>query len=194
MIYLVRHGQTEFNAVGRIQGQLDSALTLKGAAQGRAVGLRLAGLIGSTAFRIYTSPLGRAQDTARIIAVALPGMPEITLEARLMEVGMGAWDGMTDFEIEAEYPGSRDGLGQGQWFLHGPGGERYEGLRGRLAAALAEIAADRAAVKIIVSHGVAGQVVRGIYGGLSRVETLVLEMPQVAFFALEDGKARRIEA
>ena len=83
----MRHGQTEFNAVGRIQGQLDSAMTLKGAAQGRAVGLRLAGLIGSTAFRIYTSPLGRAQDTARIIAVALPGMPEITPEARLMEEG-----------------------------------------------------------------------------------------------------------
>ena len=108
MIYLVRHGQAAFNAVGRYQGQVDSALTMLGQAQARLVGVRLAGLVGLAALRIYASPLGRAQETARIIAAALPGGREITLEARLMEVGMGAWDGRTDFEIEAEYPGGRE--------------------------------------------------------------------------------------
>ena len=62
----------------------------------------------------------------------------------------------------------------------------------RLAGVLAEIAADPVAVKIIVSHGVAGRVLRGIYGGLRFDEMLMLEVPQDAFFALDGGQVVRI--
>ena len=66
MIWLVRHGQTAFNAEGRIQGAKDSALTALGEEQGR----RLGQVLGRTApkdARIIASPLGRTQHTARII-------------------------------------------------------------------------------------------------------------------------------
>ena len=195
MIYLVRHGQTDFNAIRRYQGQVESDLTVLGRAQARAVGARLAGLIGDTPVVLYASPLRRAQDTARIIAAGLPFAPEVMLDPRLMEVGMGDWDGLMDGEIEARRPGARDGLPPGMWFFHGPNGERYQGFRARLGAALARVAADPIAVRIVVSHGVAGRVLRGRHAGLTAVEEGALDVPQDAFFALEPGGGvRRIAA
>ena len=79
------------------------------------MGRRLRGLI-TTDFRLFASPLGRAQASAHRIAAEL-GTPEITLDPRLMEIGMGAWDGLDDIEIEAEFPGARDGLSPGEWFF-----------------------------------------------------------------------------
>ncbi|MGH6997837.1 MAG: phosphoglycerate mutase family protein, partial [Phenylobacterium sp.] len=63
MIYLVRHGQTHFNAEGRMQGHLDSPLTALGRAQASAIGRLLRDLIGKAdGWRLVSSPLGRAQD------------------------------------------------------------------------------------------------------------------------------------
>src|SRR5689334_8295809 len=74
VIYLVRHGQTEFNVARRYQGQGDSPLTLLGQMQAKRMGERLAGLVGDpTGWRIVSSPLGRAVATAKIIARALGG-------------------------------------------------------------------------------------------------------------------------
>ena len=69
MIYLLRHGQTEFNAQGRLQGHVDSNLTEKGVNQARAMGRALSRLIDDpTEWRIAVSPLGRAQATAGLVA------------------------------------------------------------------------------------------------------------------------------
>ena len=193
VIYLCRHGQTEFNTHRRYQGQVDSPLTALGRDQASAMGRRLRGLI-TTDFRLFASPLGRAQASAHRIAAEL-GTPEITLDPRLMEIGMGAWDGLDDVEIETEFPGARDGLSPGEWFFHSPDGESFDAFSARLAAALADIAADPTPIKIIVSHGVAGRVLRGLHAGLTRGEMLAAPVPQNAFYALlPEGRITEIPA
>jgi broad specificity phosphatase PhoE len=193
MIYLVRHGQTEFNAAGRWQGQVDSPLTTLGLQQGERIGLALRALIDPLDAVILSSPLGRARDTAAIIAAAAGITAEIQFDPRLMEIGMGAWDGLTNYEIDMEWPNARDGLDRFEWFFHSPDGETYAVFADRLARAMAAAASHPAKTKIVVSHGVAGRVIRGLFAGRDQADALSLDVPQDAIFRLETGKITRID-
>ncbi len=190
MIYLCRHGQTVFNQARRFQGQVDSPLTALGRAQAQAMGRTLAGLLAGQPFKVWASPLGRTQETLALI-LAEAGAAPVVSDARLMEVSMGAWDGLDQTEIEAEYPGARDGLAPGSWFFYGPGGERFEEFGARLAAVMAEIAADPVPVKVVVSHGVAIRVIRGQHQGLDRAAMLALHTAQDGIYALAPAGAVR---
>jgi broad specificity phosphatase PhoE len=88
VIIFVRHGQTEINRDGRLQGRLDRPLTELGKQQAR---LAAAGLSGCGASAVLTSPLVRAADTAREIASVLGVAVET--DDRLLEVAYGEWDG-----------------------------------------------------------------------------------------------------
>jgi probable phosphoglycerate mutase len=193
MIYLVRHGKTEFNASGRWQGQVDSPLTTLGLQQGERIGLALRDLIEPAETVLFSSPLGRARDTAAIVAAAAGVTTDTQFDPRLMEIGMGAWDGLTNYEIDMEWPNARDGLDRFEWFFHSPDGETYPVFAERLAKAMDDIAKHPAAAKIVVSHGVAGRVIRGLFAGLEQVDALSLDVPQDAIFRLEDGKITRID-
>ncbi|OYU40847.1 MAG: phosphoglycerate mutase [Pseudorhodobacter sp. PARRP1] len=182
MIYLCRHGQTEFNAIGRRQGQVDSNLTDLGQAQARAMGRRLASL-NLPDLRIFASPLGRAHHSARLIAAELGDVP-ISLDPRLMEIGMGSWDGKSDAEIDSAHPGLRAGLPPEAWWFHSPDGETYAIFAARLAAAMREIQTDPTPVKIIVAHAVVSRVIRAQWAGLCEAESYMLPVPQDAFYAL----------
>lgn len=182
LIYLCRHGETEFNLIGRRQGQVDSALTARGQAQARAMGRRLAGLVGPD-FRIFASPLGRAHHSARLIAESL-GDAAITLDPRLMEIGMGSWDGKTDADIAQSHPQLWGAFAKEELWFNSPDGESYDVFAARLAAAMAEIAAEPAAVKVVVAHGVVSRVLRAQHQGLSRAQSFHLPVPQDGFFAL----------
>lgn len=190
MIYLCRHGQTLFNQARRYQGQVDSPLSNLGRAQASAMGRALRPLLGPGA-RVWVSPLGRAQESLALILAEI-GPRDVSTDARLMEVGMGAWDGLDDTEIEAEYPGARDGLLPGEWFFHGPGGERFAAFRDRLGAVLAEISRSPAPQKLIVAHGVVSRVLRGLHAGLDKRQMLSGATPQDGFFALEPGGGVRL--
>ena len=185
MIYLCRHGQTEFNAIGRRQGQVDSNLTALGQAQATAMGRRLASL-NLPKFRIFASPLGRAHHSARLIAAELGHAP-ITLDRRLMEIGMGSWDGKTDLEIDTAHPGLRASVPPEAWWFHSPDGETYATFAARLAEALQAIQSDPTPVKIIVAHAVVSRVIRAQWAGLSEIESHRLPVPQDAFYALSAG-------
>ncbi len=96
-LYLLRHGETEFNLEGRLQGQQDSPLTARGRAQARAHGALLKTLIAEPeAWRVVASPLGRTMDTARLACAEL-GLPEAAIETdpRLKEIAFGDWEGLT---------------------------------------------------------------------------------------------------
>lgn len=94
----VRHGQTEWNVEGRAQGHLDSVLTPQGRAQALAVGQRLKEMDFS---RLYSSDLGRARQTAEIIAGQTGH--EVTTDSRLREKAMGIFEGLTRAEMEEKY-------------------------------------------------------------------------------------------
>jgi len=193
MIYLVRHGQTEFNAVRRWQGHVDSPLTALGRQQAERIAHALRGLIDPADTTIFSSPLGRARDTAGIIAEISGIASDIRLDARLMEIGMGAWDGLTDYEIDMEWPDARAGLDRFEWFFHSPDGETYTVFSERLERALDDIVKDPAPAKIVVSHGIAGRVIRGLFAGLDQADALGLDVPQDAIFALAKGGIKRID-
>ncbi|TQN60050.1 histidine phosphatase family protein [Agrobacterium tumefaciens] len=192
-IYLVRHGQTEFNAVQRWQGQVDSPLTELGRQQAARVGHRLAAMTRTDEVHIFSSPLGRARQTCEIIAGEIKIIDGITLDPGLMEVGMGAWDSMTDYEIDYEYPGMRNGLDRYEWFFHAPGGETFEKMTSRVARSLETIQQRQARDAIIICHGITSRLLRGAYANLPKEEALRLDVPQDAFFHLKDGDIVRID-
>ncbi len=186
-IYLVRHGETVWNAAGRFQGARDSALTDRGRQQAAAVGRVLAATLGNGAPLVaHVSPRGRTRETATILGqhVAL----DVRVEPRLAEVSLGCWEGLTEYEIEAEYPGARAGTTAFDWYFRSPDGERLEAARERVAAWLAEV---RGPV-LAVSHGLVGRIVRGVFLGLSDEAMLELPIPQHTVYALVDGPVRKI--
>jgi probable phosphoglycerate mutase len=192
MIYLVRHGQTEFNRAGRYQGQCDSPLTALGRDQAGRVGALLARLIPDPAgWRLTSSPLGRAVDTARIIQAAT-GLPAPTPDPRLAEIGMGSWDGLTEEEIALASPHVRI-PSRYDLFFASPDGETYEVIAARLGHWLEETLAD-GRPHVAVSHGVASRVLRGLYLGLDREAQSRLPVPQDAIFRLDGGAIERIDA
>ncbi len=191
MIYLLRHGQTAFNLEGRFQGHLDSPLTDLGVAQANAMGKRLAGLIlDPKDWRIIVSPLGRAQATARIVADTL-SVAEIETDPRLIEITVGQWDGRLRAEVEQEAGPSFTASG---WDFRSPDGESFDSTAARTRDWLESLPPESERRIIAVSHGVTTRVLRGVYAGLSREETLAQAVPQDALFRLEDGQITRIEA
>ncbi len=98
--YLVRHGETEWNRTGRMQGHLGVPLN----AEGRHQATRLAGRLRNVEFgAVYCSDLPRAAETARIIAAGRD--LAISDEADLREFSYGEWEGLTLEEVEMRYPG-----------------------------------------------------------------------------------------
>lgn len=192
MIYLIRHGQTEFNREGRYQGHCDSPLTALGRDQAGRIGALLASLVDDpAAWRFSCSPLGRAVQTARIVQAAV-GLPDPTLDRRLAEISLGSWDGLTDEEIASHSPEVHI-ASRYEMFFASPDGEGYGGITARLQGWLDEAQAD-SRPHIVVSHGVAGQVLRGLYLGLDRGAQAKLAVPQDAVFRLRGGEVTRIDA
>jgi broad specificity phosphatase PhoE len=189
-IYLVRHGQTAFNAVGRYQGRLDSPLTALGRSQAARIGTVLATLV-PPGTRLVSSPLGRTMATAEIIAERA-GLPPAITDDRLLEISLGSWDGMTDEDIEFTHPGARQGTDRWNWHFASPDGERYEQLAARAGAWLAEAVASTGPI-VAVSHGVTGRIIRGLHAGLPREEALRLDVPQDAVFRLDQHGVERID-
>lgn len=182
LIYLLRHGETEWNLARRFQGGGDSPLTARGAAQAADMGALLARVIERPGdFVLVSSPQGRAARTAAIVGAAL-GLAAGT-DARLRELSLGAWDGLTMDEVDAEFPRALDGANRSEWYFRAPGGESYDSADARLADWLAGVARPT----IAVSHGLAGRLLRGRYAGLARSEALALPVPQDGVFRLTGG-------
>ena len=189
MIYLVRHGQTEFNQQRRIQGHMDSPLTQLGVRQAQAVAGLLKDLLrGEPGWRIVSSPLGRAASTAEIIGGRL-GLP-VELDPRLREMSWGAHDGRLRRDLEREYP---DTFGRTNWAFDMPDGEPYEAVAARVAAWLAELPPEPERRVIAVSHGITGRVLRGLYANIGRDQAATQDVPQDAVFLLQHGTVGRID-
>jgi probable phosphoglycerate mutase len=185
-IFLIRHGETEWNRERRNQGRFDSPLTERGVGQARAIGRLLRDLPEAATAPIVSSPQGRARRTAEIIREELAGRDrELRIDERLREVTAGPWDGLTYTEIEARSPGVFDGDGYYDWCFRSPGGESYEAAVTRLGEWLGE--QDDAVPVIAVAHGLVSRVLRGLHAGLPRAAALALPVPQDRIFRLSGG-------
>ena len=192
MIFLIRHGQTEFNLQGRLQGRLDSPLTDLGVLQARRMGRVLRGLVDDpAAWSIVSSPLGRARRTAEIVRDETGLDCEIALDVRLAEAGGGDWEGMTWDEIRARRPDLDPNTRMRRLLLWASNGEGEAAVDRRLADWLAGIDESDGRRRIVVSHGAAGQRLRQIYAGAS--DDTGEAPPQDAVFRLHRGTVERID-
>ena len=190
MIYLLRHGETAWNREGRLQGHGDSQLTERGLAVAVAMGGALRRAIGAAGLARYTlvsSPQGRALATARCVAAVTGHDPAaIVEEPRLMECGFGRWEGEIYGDIEDLYPEQWRAREADRWACPPPGGESYAMVAERVGAWLAEQSED--ARIIVVSHGLAGRILRGLYGAAPREAMFTMHEPQDAVLCLSGGE------
>jgi broad specificity phosphatase PhoE len=150
-LWLVRHGQTDWNLTGRWQGQAPDApgLNETGMAQARAIGAQLAGIRFSA---VYSSDLLRARQTAELLAEPL-GLRG-TLEPRLREINLGLWEGLLSTEIETRYPRELEERRRDPWYARAPEGESPHEVAERVLAAVEEIAQKYPRDPVlIVAHG-----------------------------------------
>jgi probable phosphoglycerate mutase len=151
ILWLLRHGQTDWNLTGRWQGQTPAAPGLN--ETGRQQALAACAQLSHIRFSaIYSSDLLRSVQTAELIAQSL-GLA-VTLEPRLREIDLGAWEGMLSEDIKARYPKEMEARAADPIRARAPDGESPADVVGRVRSALDDIAAaypDRSV--LIVAHG-----------------------------------------
>lgn len=166
-LYVIRHGETEWNREGRWQGALDSPLTELGRTQAKEVGalLREIGVAPAT-HQYFVSPQGRARATARIL---LDGEAEARVDERLSEIGVGDWAGLRRSEIIAA-AGLPDGASFLDLYRAAPRGEPFEALLARVTAFLRDLDGPT----VVVTHGITSRFLRSaaLGWGLDRLEEL----------------------
>ncbi|HAS6977167.1 TPA: histidine phosphatase family protein [Vibrio parahaemolyticus] len=187
-IFVLRHGETEFNADKKLQGHCNSSLTSKGSDQARRVGTTLKQYVENRPFRVYSSTLGRALQTSQIVCEELNYSYEnLNKEPRLKEFSLGEWEQRTIPSLVQEIPNL---LAQNDWYLQAPNCETYESVRERLSSWLSDVAHDEDIV--VVSHGLTGIVLRGLLLGMDYTQVWQQDLPQDAFFIIEDGRITRV--
>lgn len=184
-IYAIRHGETEWNRAGRQQGHLDSPLTTAGIDQSRALAKRLR---AKHIEALYCSDLGRARQTAEILAEAL-GLKAVT-DGRLRERHLGTLQGLTEEEFQSIYPAEWDGFYSSDPDFCLPGGESLHQLDLRSIACIEELAQRHpgGAILVVTHTGVLqGLLCRAL--GLPQTAPCRLSLPRAALncFTLRDG-------
>lgn len=155
VIYYIRHGETEWNATGRLQGTQDIPLNALGRKQAAHAGNVLAGLLARDGrdradLAYVASPLGRARSTMDFVREVL-GLPagDYSLDDRLREIGYGEWEGSTLAEMEARDPAFYARRLTEKWTMSSPGGETYASVQLRMRDWYDSLKTDTVAV----AHG-----------------------------------------
>ncbi len=187
LVYFVRHGQTDWNAENRLQGQAETDINALGREQATHNGRTLKALIADPAgFDFVSSPLQRTRETMERIRAAM-GLDPLAYrtDARLAELNFGDWEGFTYDELEVREPGSKARRAQDKWNFRPPGAtaESYEMLKDRVAPWLAEVASPT----VCVTHGGIFRVLFRVFGDLTQKKAAVMPVPQDHVLKLYDG-------
>lgn len=164
--FIARHGETVFNAAARLQGDAaHTPLTRAGFAQADQIGRALRDLLGrSPRLALWASPTGRALQTLAIVAEHLQlDWHAAQTDARLAEIGMGAWGGRYYADVAADVGPIVD---RASGLLHpAPDGEDYPAVAARVGGWLADTGGDPGD-RLVVMHGISGRVLRGAMTGV----------------------------
>lgn len=148
-IYLARHGQTNWNRLGKIQGSRDVELDEEGFEQAHELGRNLLHK-GLKISKIYTSTRKRAVDTAKIVS-ADTGVGFIEVEG-LEEINLGRWEGLPWGQVREMYPGDFDEWKNSREHSQAHGGESYAGMTQRVLEALDGIIRKNKGDVMVVTH------------------------------------------
>jgi probable phosphoglycerate mutase len=149
-LHLIRHGETDWNAEGRIQGQRESVLSEQGQHQARALQKKLAAINFD---RVFSSSSTRAQQTA---ALALSHCQQpVSLQDDLREIMLGPWEGHLYADIEKVEPQAVSAFRNTPDLFNVEGAETFHAVQHRALTAVQAILTDCAGMEIaLVSHGV----------------------------------------
>jgi probable phosphoglycerate mutase len=179
-IVFLRHGETDWNVEGRLQGQRDIPLNDTGRAQAKRNGEVVARLIPEAAgFDFVASPLSRTRETMEIARAAMGLDPTAyEIDTRLLEITFGELEGFTYQDIEQRKPGWLAERHADKWNYLPPGGESYHLLSVRIIGWLETLERPT----LVVAHGGVGRVLRAHLLGLDKHATVAEDFPQDRVF------------
>lgn len=176
-IFLIRHGETDWNVIGRYQGQADPPLNQPGWDQANVLAEKL---LNEHLDVLYSSPLLRASQTARVITGRLQ-IP-LRLDPRLMEIHQGDWQGRLRAEIENLYPDLFRRWESEPWEVSPPNGERLIQVQERVYRAVDEILEHHPDDRIgIVSHRIPIALIKLRYQSLDQDIVRTMHLPNTHY-------------
>lgn len=190
-LFLVRHGETDWNREGRLQGGKDIPLNALGRMQAEEAARRLKALTPDYASVDYLcSPMERARETMTILRRELDLPPEeFRIDDRLRELTFGDWEGFTWREIRKSANASERERAQARerdkWGFVPPGGESYRMLAERIRPVLEGLAPDT----VMVSHGGVARAVLALIGAVGTADAARVEIWQGKILVVEGAKA-----
>jgi probable phosphoglycerate mutase len=193
VLYYVRHGETDFNLEGRLQGRRDTELNAHGRRQAAECGLLLQDLFVRDQRRaadlVYiSSPLKRARQTMEVLRATLSlDTREYDIDARLAEIAYGDWEGSTLPEIEARSPGILAKRDRDKWDFAPPGGESYRQLAARIGDWYASVTRD----VVIAAHGGGVRALMALLRILPEDEATRALIEQGVVYVFADGAISR---
>jgi broad specificity phosphatase PhoE len=155
ILYYIRHGETDWNVEGRLQGHHDIPLNATGRKQAAECGAILDALVARDrrapdALDYVSSPLGRARETMEIVRGRFDLEPSAyRVDVRLTELSFGDWEGQTLAEIRGRNPALLAERERSKWVFVPPGGESYQQLAARMRAWYDDLKRDA----VVVAHG-----------------------------------------
>jgi broad specificity phosphatase PhoE len=183
LIYFLRHGQTDYNAAGRIQGTIEVPINATGRAQAQRNGSVLNELISDKSrFDFVASPLLRTRQTMEIVRTAMGLAPGFyRTDERLKEISFGAWGGKTMTEIagcDSENYARRQA---DPWNEAPPEGQCFRDFYAQVMEWLADVTSDA----VVVAHGGTSRCLRGHFLELAPQEIVHLDVPQDKVLMIE---------
>lgn len=188
-IYYIRHGETEWNADGRLQGTQDIPLNSLGRKQATDAGNILAALFArdgrsEQSLAFVASPLGRARSTMELVRGSLRLPPcDYAIDDRLREIGYGDWEGSTLVQMQASDPELFAKRQADKWTVSPPGGESYVEVQARVSDWYSQLTADTVAV----AHGGTARALMVALGIETSGSAADLTIEQGAVYVFGDG-------
>ncbi|MGY4291405.1 broad specificity phosphatase PhoE [Bradyrhizobium sp. LM2.7] len=192
-IYFLRHGETEWNALGRLQGTKDVPLNVRGRGQAVYAAGVLADLFKSdgkdkAALPYVSSPLGRARMTMELVRGSLELPPaDYSLDDRLREIGYGVWEGLTPAESESADPDVYANRLADKWTVAPAGGETYAAVQLRMLDWYESLLVDTVAV----AHGGTCRALMVALGIETPASAAELYIEQGAVFVFRGGRLEK---
>jgi len=189
VVYYIRHGETEWNAEGRLQGTQDIPLNELGRRQAAFAGSILADLLardgrGGQLPEFVASPLRRARSTMELVRSTLKLPPgDYAVDDRLREIGYGQWEGSTLAQAEVSHPDLFAKRQAEKWTVPPPGGECYAEVHTRVSDWYRQLTADTVAV----AHGGTGRALIVALGLETPESASDLLMEQGVVYVFGDG-------
>lgn len=187
-LFFVRHGETDWNAGARLQGQQDIPLNPLGRVQAEEAGRRLLGLVPDPAtLRYVASPLGRTRETMELMRRSL-GLPAdgYAVDPSFIELTFGEWEGLTWREVRSRFPALARERERDKWGFVPPGGESYAALRDRLRPAVERLSEPT----VLVSHGGVARALLNLMAGVLEEKATRVDIWQGRVLVLEGGDHR----